>query len=218
MNEDQILNKRKLEKAFQLLVMGERFDARHAQTAGLITEVTQTEELEAKAMEAATRLANKPPQAVEISRKLLRGNRDEIVDRIQLARFADVHRRRHVGFETGGTGLRHPPWHPNVGMFPGDWRKVHRLSPARRPHLSGFDFGHGDASDRYASAPFGQIAQSLNRTSVAHPSFHTSVEVWPEPIGFALRHHIGDEPDLAPWNKDRQQLEREPQQVSPFQS
>ena len=72
------------QKAFELLAMGERFDARRAESAGLINEVLDPAELESRAMEMAVRLSKKPPQALEISRNLLRGNRDDIVERIHL--------------------------------------------------------------------------------------------------------------------------------------
>lgn len=70
------------QRAFALLVMGERFSAEQAQQAGLVNEVVASDELEAHAMGAAERLASKPPEALAISRKLIRGDRDEIVARI----------------------------------------------------------------------------------------------------------------------------------------
>ena len=70
------------QRAFALLAMGERFSAEKAQQAGLVNEVIATEELEAHAMGAAEQLANKPPEALAISRKLIRGDREEIIARI----------------------------------------------------------------------------------------------------------------------------------------
>ena len=70
------------QRAFALLVMGERFSAEQAQQAGLVNEVIASDDLEAHAMGAAESLASKPPEALAISRKLIRGDRDEIVARI----------------------------------------------------------------------------------------------------------------------------------------
>ncbi|MCJ8310171.1 MAG: crotonase/enoyl-CoA hydratase family protein [Rhizobiaceae bacterium] len=70
------------QRAFALLVMGERFSAEQAQQAGLVNVVVASDDLEAHAMGAAERLASKPPEALAISRKLIRGDRDEIVARI----------------------------------------------------------------------------------------------------------------------------------------
>ena len=71
------------QRAFQLLVMGERFSAEKAERTDLVNEVIASEELEAKALAAAEHLANKPPEALAISRKLIRGDRKEIVARIR---------------------------------------------------------------------------------------------------------------------------------------
>ena len=70
------------QRAFALRVMGERFSAEQAQQAGLVNEGVASDDLEAHAMGAAERLASKPPEALAISRKLIRGDRDEIVARI----------------------------------------------------------------------------------------------------------------------------------------
>ena len=71
------------QRAFELLVMGERFSAARALSAGLVNDVVSPDQLEARAMDAAARLSEKPPEAVALSRKLMRGNRDEIVERIK---------------------------------------------------------------------------------------------------------------------------------------
>ncbi len=70
-------------RAFALLAMGERFQAQQAFEAGLVNEIVETEDLETRAMDAATRLAAKPPQALAISRKLLRGDRAEVIARME---------------------------------------------------------------------------------------------------------------------------------------
>ena len=71
------------QQAFALLALGEGFSAERAKTAGLIYEVVAEDELEATALAAAENIAAKPPQALKISRDLMRGNRDELVARIE---------------------------------------------------------------------------------------------------------------------------------------
>lgn len=62
-------------RAFEMLVLGERFDAARMVEAGLVNRIVASEDLEATAMSAATRLAAKPPEALAISRQLMRGGR-----------------------------------------------------------------------------------------------------------------------------------------------
>lgn len=69
-------------RAFSLLVMGERLDAKAAQAAGLVNKVVAAADVEAQSMAAAQTIAALPPQAVAISRRLMRGEVDEIVARI----------------------------------------------------------------------------------------------------------------------------------------
>lgn len=71
------------QQAFALLALGEGFSAERARAAGLIYEVVGEDELEATAFSAAESIAAKPPQALRISRDLMRGNRDELVARIE---------------------------------------------------------------------------------------------------------------------------------------
>jgi enoyl-CoA hydratase/carnithine racemase len=69
-------------RAFSLLVMGRPLDAAQAREAGLVNTVVATEDVDAEAMKAARDLAALPPGAVAISRRLLRGSRDELIARI----------------------------------------------------------------------------------------------------------------------------------------
>ncbi len=62
-------------RAFEMLVLGERFDAARMVEAGLVNRIVASEDLEATAMSAAARLAAKPPEALAISRQLMRGGR-----------------------------------------------------------------------------------------------------------------------------------------------
>jgi enoyl-CoA hydratase/carnithine racemase len=70
-------------RAFELLVMGEIFSAERAREAGLINRVYEPEEVEAAAMAAAASLANKPQEAVSLSRRLLKGDPAETKARMQ---------------------------------------------------------------------------------------------------------------------------------------
>lgn len=69
--------------SFALLALGEPFPAERAKAAGLIYEVVPEEELESRAMAAAAAIAAKPPEALRISRDLMRGDRDALVERIK---------------------------------------------------------------------------------------------------------------------------------------
>jgi enoyl-CoA hydratase/carnithine racemase len=69
-------------RAFSLLVMGKPLNTDEAKAAGLINTVAPPDAVEAEAMKAAQHITGLPPQAVLASRRLMRGNPDEIVARI----------------------------------------------------------------------------------------------------------------------------------------
>ncbi|MGL5115838.1 MAG: crotonase/enoyl-CoA hydratase family protein [Beijerinckiaceae bacterium] len=69
-------------RAFELLVMGRPFSADQAVASGLANAVLPSPELEAAALAAAVEIAAKPREAVKLSRKLVRGDRDDILARI----------------------------------------------------------------------------------------------------------------------------------------
>lgn len=71
------------QQSFALLALGEPFSAERAKAAGLIYEVVGEEELESRAMAAAATIAAKPPEALKLSRDLMRGDRDALVERIK---------------------------------------------------------------------------------------------------------------------------------------
>ena len=71
------------QQAFALLGLGQPFSAEKAKQAGLIYEIVGEDELEASALAAAEEIAGKPPEALRIARDLMRGNRDELVARIE---------------------------------------------------------------------------------------------------------------------------------------
>lgn len=68
-------------RAFELLVLGETFDAARAREAGFVNAVVASDALEARAHGAARQLAAKPPEALRISRALLRGDADGVLAR-----------------------------------------------------------------------------------------------------------------------------------------
>lgn len=59
-------------RAFEMLVLGETFSAERALAAGLINAVLPHADLEAKTLAIAARLAAKPPEAVQIAKRLMR--------------------------------------------------------------------------------------------------------------------------------------------------
>jgi enoyl-CoA hydratase/carnithine racemase len=70
------------QRAFALLALGEGFLATDAKAAGLIYDVVAEDALEATVLEAAERIAAKPPEALRMARELIRGPRDALVARI----------------------------------------------------------------------------------------------------------------------------------------
>jgi len=79
-------------RAFGLIVMGDHFDARQALEAGLVNRIVSPEAVESAGLEAATALAAKPPEAIRLARRLLRGDRREVVTRIdqETATFGEL--------------------------------------------------------------------------------------------------------------------------------
>jgi enoyl-CoA hydratase/carnithine racemase len=69
-------------RAFALLVMGQPLDAPAAKECGLVNAVAAPAETDAQALQAAHHIARLPPEAVAVSRKLVRGAPDAIADRI----------------------------------------------------------------------------------------------------------------------------------------
>jgi enoyl-CoA hydratase/carnithine racemase len=71
-----------LAKASQFLMLGESFDAEEALRLGVVNALAPAGEAAGMAMDAARRLADKPPQALAATRRLMRGDRGEILARI----------------------------------------------------------------------------------------------------------------------------------------
>lgn len=70
-------------RAFALLAMGEKFSAAEAREAGLVNKLVEPQELETSAVEAAKAIAQKPAEALAISRDLIRGDRSDILARMR---------------------------------------------------------------------------------------------------------------------------------------
>ncbi|QFY59254.1 crotonase/enoyl-CoA hydratase family protein [Rhizobium grahamii] len=70
------------QRAFALLAAGEAFSGEEAKSAGIVWRLCPPEEVETAALKAASALAAKPPEALRIARDLIRGDRDEIIARI----------------------------------------------------------------------------------------------------------------------------------------
>jgi enoyl-CoA hydratase/carnithine racemase len=69
-------------KAAELLLLGEPFDAMEAVRLGLVNAIVAPNDLKSFALERAGRLAKKPRAALAATRRLMRGDRQEILDRI----------------------------------------------------------------------------------------------------------------------------------------
>jgi enoyl-CoA hydratase/carnithine racemase len=69
-------------RAFALLVMGRPISAPEAKAAGLINAVVDSTALEQTVLQAAREIAALPAGAVALARKLMRGNLDDILRRV----------------------------------------------------------------------------------------------------------------------------------------
>ncbi len=79
-------------RAFGLLVMGDQLDAHQAAAAGLVNRIVPADAVEEAGQEAARTLAEKPPEAVRMHRRLMRGDRLNILQRIdqEASSFSDL--------------------------------------------------------------------------------------------------------------------------------
>lgn len=81
-------------RAFEFLVLGERFDAVRAQEAGLVNRIVAPEMVETTALEIAAALASKSNEALGVARRLMRGDRRDILARIDQEAAANGDRLR----------------------------------------------------------------------------------------------------------------------------
>jgi enoyl-CoA hydratase/carnithine racemase len=70
-------------RAFALLAMGRPLDAAGAQAAGIVNTVVASAEVETEAMKAAREIAALPAEALALARRLLRGDPDAVIERIE---------------------------------------------------------------------------------------------------------------------------------------
>lgn len=70
-------------RAFEMLVLGEPMTAEAAVAAGIVNKIVAPDSLEATAVDAARRLAEKPPEALATARRLMRGDPAAILARIE---------------------------------------------------------------------------------------------------------------------------------------
>jgi enoyl-CoA hydratase/carnithine racemase len=69
-------------RAFALLVMGRSMMAEEAKAVGLVNTIVDPAALDSAVMQAAREITGLPPGAVALARKLMRGNLDDIVQRV----------------------------------------------------------------------------------------------------------------------------------------
>jgi enoyl-CoA hydratase/carnithine racemase len=69
-------------RAFALIVMGRSLTAEEAKAAGLVNTVTDAATVEDVALQAAREIAALPPGAVALSRQLMRGHLDGLIERV----------------------------------------------------------------------------------------------------------------------------------------
>lgn len=70
------------QRAFEMLVLGEPFSAERARESGFINEIVAADALEEKVIAVGQSLAAKPPEALAMSRALLRGDPAALASRM----------------------------------------------------------------------------------------------------------------------------------------
>jgi enoyl-CoA hydratase/carnithine racemase len=69
-------------RAFSMLVMGRPLDAEQAKEAGIVNAIVDPAQVDDVALAAAREIAALPPKTVALTRSLMRGQRDDVVKRI----------------------------------------------------------------------------------------------------------------------------------------
>ncbi len=67
------------QRASELLLLGEPFDAEKALRYGVINEITSSEDLLPKAMESAAKIALKAPEAVRLAKALMKNDQEAVL-------------------------------------------------------------------------------------------------------------------------------------------
>ena len=68
-------------RAFAMLALGDPMSADDAVAAGFVNAIVPAADLEKAALDAARRLAKKPPEALALARRLMRGDPAEVLKR-----------------------------------------------------------------------------------------------------------------------------------------
>jgi enoyl-CoA hydratase/carnithine racemase len=78
-------------RAFEMLVLGETFSAERAREAGIVNQIMPADELEPHVLTIAQRLARKPPEALAIARRMMRGDVPAVLQRTreEVAAFSE---------------------------------------------------------------------------------------------------------------------------------
>jgi enoyl-CoA hydratase/carnithine racemase len=79
------------QRAFSLLAMGDDFSAEEALNAGLIYKIVEESALEAEVIKLAEKVAARAPEALQIARRLMKRQPQEVIERIheEAKLFAD---------------------------------------------------------------------------------------------------------------------------------
>lgn len=70
-------------RAFEMLALAAPFSAERMREAGIVNALVEPGALKQQACAAARTLGNKPPEALKLTRALMRGDRDELLKRIE---------------------------------------------------------------------------------------------------------------------------------------
>ncbi len=92
-----------LRQAKELLYMGERLDAARAHAIGMVNRVVPRDQLDARTLEMATRIAQTPPFAVKLLKRSLNRVLDVQGMREALTAHFDLHQLSHVSEEYQAT-------------------------------------------------------------------------------------------------------------------
>lgn len=71
------------QRAFELLALGEPFSADRAAQSGFVNDLVPADQLEQRVLEAARKLASKPPEALALGRRLIKGDLADISGRVE---------------------------------------------------------------------------------------------------------------------------------------
>lgn len=70
------------QRAFEYLVLGERFDVERAYQVGLVNRIVPAADVERAALAVALKLASRPAEAAGMTRRIMRGDRRDVLTRI----------------------------------------------------------------------------------------------------------------------------------------